>query len=246
MVKQIQQTDEFYSYDTSPFDIFDAPDYYDSDEQLVLIACLLLLEQRYRLLSSISSSRLLDEIQSLTESFRNELKDTATRKLDDFTYNEFVKELDEWSIPISGYVEHDTTINKVLTQSIDNLCNQLRDELQLKALYHEMGLATEIFDVKPNFRRASQKLKDCVGDALLKGKEKNHRNILKFVYGNGKLYRWLCVNDLKTCDWCLYQQSLPPRPIDEIPYDHQHGRCELEPVDATYSDNYYLLLANLL
>ena len=243
MVSQIQLTDEFYHVDDDPFDIFDAPDYFTSDEQLVLIAVLLLLEQRYRLLSGMSSSRILSEIDNIINSFHKELKDTALSKLDDYTYNEFIKELEDWSIPVTGYVIRDNVMDSVLSQSITNLCNQLRDELKLKALYHDKGLTDDIIDVKPNFRRASKKIKDAVGDALIKGKEINHRRILEFVYGTSKLYRWLTMNDNKVCDWCLYQQSLPPRPLSEIPYDHNHGRCVLDPIDTTYSDEYYLLLA---
>ena len=75
----------------------------------------------------------------------------------------------------------------------------------------------------------------------------SHRRILRFVYGSDTLYRWLTMNDNRVCEWCRYQESLPPRPLDEIPYDHNHGRCELDPVDDSYSDEYYLLLAgNLL
>lgn len=247
MVSLIQLTDEFYSEDDEPLDIFNAPDYYDTDEQLVLIACLLLLEQRYRLLQSMTPSRMVSEIDSIIASFKKELKKTAIDKLRDCTYDYFVTELNEWDIPVKGYVSYDNFMNDILTQSITNLTNQLGDELKLKAKYHQKGLTDDILDVKPNFRRASNKLKDCLGDAILKNKEKNHRNILKFVYGTDKLYRWFTVNDSKVCDWCLYQQSLPPRPLDEIPYDHLHGRCELDPIDLTYSDEYYLLLArNLL
>lgn len=245
MVSQIQLTNEFYSYDDEPFDIFDAPSYYESDEQLVLIACLLLLEQRYRLLQSMTSSRLVAEIDNIMTSFKKELKDTATNKVDNHVYENFIDELTDWNIPLDT-INFDKSIDVILNQSITNLCNQLHDELKLKGMYHREGYTDDILDIKPNFRRASNKLKDCVGDALLKGKEKNHRNILKFVYGTDKLYRWLCVNDSRTCDWCLYQQSLPPRPIEEIPYDHQHGRCVLDPIDTTYSDEYYLILASLI
>ena len=247
MVKQIQMTDEFYTYDYDPLDIFDAPDYYDVDEQLVLIACLLLLQQRFQLLQSMSPERVLDEIDGIIKSFNIELNDTALNKLESHIYDTFISELDDWSIPRTGYVEMDTSISKVLTQSIKNMTSQLGEELRLKALYHSMGLTDDVFDVKPNFRRASQKIKDSVGDALIKGKEMSHRRILRFVYGSDTLYRWLTMNDNRVCEWCRYQESLPPRPLDEIPYDHNHGRCELDPVDDSYSDEYYLLLAgNLL
>ena len=247
MVRQIQLTNEFYSDDDSDtVGIFDVPDYFDSDEQLVLIAVLLLLEQRFRLFQSMSSERIISEVDSLMESFRTELTDTALSKLNDYIYDEFINELNDWSIPVEGYVSLDYSINDILTQSIDNMITQLQGELKLKAMYNNMGLTDKSVDVKPNFNRASNKLKDAMADALIKGKEINHRRILEFVYGTSKLYRWFTVNDDKVCDWCLYQQSLPPRPLSEIPYDHNHGRCVLDPIDTTYSDEYYLLLARML
>ena len=84
---------------------------------------------------------------------------------------------------------------------------------------------------------------DAVGNNLIHGKEKSRRNVLKFVYGEDKLYRWLTMNDSRVCEWCLIQQSLPPRTIDEMPLDHPRGRCTIDPIDEEYSDMYYLMLA---
>ena len=47
--------------------IFTAPTYFETDEQLVLIACLMLLEQRYRLLQSMTLQDIVDEIEEIME-----------------------------------------------------------------------------------------------------------------------------------------------------------------------------------
>ena len=36
---------------------------------------------------------------------------------------------------------------------------------------------------------------------------------------------------------------MPPRTLREMPLDHWNGRCEHEPVDYMYSNEYMLLLA---
>jgi hypothetical protein len=36
---------------------------------------------------------------------------------------------------------------------------------------------------------------------------------------------------------------MPPRTLREMPLDHWNGRCDHEPVDYTYSDEYYVMLA---
>ena len=245
MVKQIQDTDEFYEPyddDDDPLTIFSAPTYYTTDEQLILIACLMVLEQRYRLLQSMSPSDVVEEIESIISSLNDELVDVAQRRATNHLMD-YLKELREFfSIP-EGYIDIDTSMIDIMIDSIRGLTNQLRDELIVKSKFFVDNMSKDSFNILPNFKRAVKKLVDAVGSNLIHGKEKTKRNTYKFVYGRDKLYRWLCVNDMKTCSWCLMQQSLPPRTIDEMPLDHPHGRCELEPIDYTYSNEYYLMLA---
>jgi len=245
MVKQIQTTDEFYEPyddDDDPLSVFSAPTYYETDEQLVLIACLMILEQRYRLLQSMSPSDVVEEIESIISSLDVELKDTARIRVTNHLESYLKELMSDFSIP-DGYVSIDTSMISIMEDSINGLTNQLRDELKVKSKFFRDNMSKDSFDILPNFKRAVKKLVDAVGSNLIWGKEKTKRNTYKFVYGKDKLYRWLTVNDLKVCQWCLTQQSLPPRTLDEIPLDHIHGRCELEPIDYTYSDEYYLMLA---
>ena len=245
MVKQMQDTDEFYEpYDDDDdlLSVFSAPTYYDTDEQLVLIACLMILEQRYRLLQSMSPSDVVEEVENIISSLDMELKDTARVRVSNHLESYLKELMADFSIP-DGYVSIDTSMLDIMEDSLSGLTNQLRDELKVKSKFFRDNMSKDSFDILPNFKRAVKKLVDAVGSNLIWGKEKTKRNTYKFVYGKDKLYRWLCVNDMKTCSWCLAQQSLPPRTIDEMPLDHIHGRCELEPIDYTYSDEYYLMLA---
>lgn len=244
MVKLIQENDEFYesSDDDDPLNVFSAPSYFDTDEQLVLIACLMILEQRYRLLQSMSPSQVVDELEEIMDSLLSDLDNMAYSQTESHIKSYFESLLEDYSIPV-GYVDMDYSMLELLEDGIDNLVNQLNGELRVKAKFFRDNMSKDSFDVLPNFKRAVRKLVDTVGSNLIHGKEKSKRNIYEFVYGEDKLYNWLTANDDKVCSWCLAQQSLPPRTIDEMPLDHMHGRCELEPIDYTYSDDYYLMLA---
>ncbi len=245
MVSRIQEIEEYYESDDEddPLSIFVAPTYYDIDEQLVLIACLMLLEQRYRLLQSMSPSEVVEEVDEIVNSLYSELSNTAYEKSMSHIQDYFDELLDDFNIPRSGYVNADTSMLDIMTDSISGLVNQLGDELKVKSKFFRDNLSKDNFNILPNFKRAVQKLVDAVGNNLIYGKEKSKRNVYKFVYGEDKLYRWLCVNDMKTCNWCLMQQSLPPRTIDELPLDHPNGRCSIDPIDYAYSDEYYIMLA---
>lgn len=244
MVKQVQYIDEYYHSDDEEEDdyLFYAPTYLDVDEQLVVVACLMLLEQRYRVLQSMSPQRIVEEIDDIIDSLNMELTSTALDKVDATVKRYFDGLLKEYSIP-SSYVNQDISMYPIIKESINTLCNQLKGEIKQKAMFFIDNLSKDDFNILPNIKRAVQKIVDAVGSNLIYSKEKSSRNVDKFVYGEDKLYYWLTANDDRVCAWCRMQESLPPRTLDEMPLDHPWGRCELEPVDYLYSNEYMLLLA---
>lgn len=243
MVAQIQYIDEYYhdSDDDDEF-LFYAPTYFDVDEQLVIVACLMLLEQRYRVLKSMTLQRIVDEIDDIMDSLNRELTDTALSKIDSTVYDYFNKLMDDYNVP-NKYVEQDTSMYDIITESINTLCNQLKGEIKQKSMFFDDNMSNTDFSILPNFKRAVQKTVDAVGNNLIYSKVKSRRNVYEFVYGEDKLYYWLTANDDKVCSWCWMQASLPPRTLREMPLDHPHGRCVEEPVDYNYSDEYYIMLA---
>lgn len=241
MVKQLQTIDEYYEDEDDDL-TFAPPSYFESDERLVLIAVLMLLEQRYRLLSSMTPQDIVDEIDEIMDSFQTELLTTAEAKVDSAVWDSLLKELIEWNIPIMGYVEQDTSMYPIMVMSLTGLVNQLRDELKVKAQFFNDNMSKGDFIIIPNFKRAVQKIIDGVGNNLIYAKEKSHRRVLKFVYGDDALFKWYHMNDEKVCDWCIAQGREPPRRIDDWELDHPHGRCILEPVENIYSADYYALL----
>lgn len=241
MVRQIQKIDEYYdpySDDDDPLGIFFAPDYYTSDEQLVLIACLMLLEQRYKLMQSMTPQKVLDEIDGIIKSLKKELKTTAIEKVHSCVYDYFTEKLIEFGIPQHGYVTQDTSMDSIIKQSIDNLCNQLKDELKLKAMFFIDNMSNSDFNVLPNFARAVQKLNDGIGNNLIYSKEKSLRNIEEFVYDEDVLWLWVTKMDSKVCEWCREQEMQPPRLLKDMPLDHPKGRCSKVPLWTAYSTNY--------
>lgn len=241
MVKQLQTIDEYYEDEDDDL-TFAPPSYFESDERLVLIAVLMLLEQRYRLLSSMTPQDIVDEIDEIMDSFQSELLTTAEAKVDSAVWDSLLKELIEWNIPVMGYVEQDTSMYPIMVMSLTGLVNQLRDELKVKAQFFNDNMSKGDFSIIPNFKRAVQKIIDGVGNNLIYAKEKSHRRVLKFVYGDDALFKWYHMNDEKVCDWCIAQGREPPRRIDDWELDHPHGRCILEPVENIYSADYYALL----
>ena len=244
MVKQFQTIEEYYDGEDDDL-FFYPPSTKDDDEQLVLLACLLILERYFNQLQSMTPEAILDEIDEKMESLRSELYETAITKVDSTVWESFMDELIQWNIPIFGKVTQDTSMYESIRVSINSLTNQLRDEIVTKATFFKDNMSKDDFTIAPNFKRAIKKVNDAVGNNLQYSKEKSHRKILKFVYGDDKLYRWYSAHLPNTCEWCLMQEKKKPRKIDEWELDHPNGHCVLDPVDRTYSDEYYLILSEM-
>lgn len=244
MVKQYQMIEEYYYLDDDKdlTSMFYAPTYYTSEEQLIILSCLRLLEERFHLLQSMTLEQIIDEIDSIMGSLQTELSDNAERKVSEYIFEYLMTVLDVYGIP-EGYVEEDTSMIPLMLLSLDGMVNQLHYEIKSKALFFKDNLTNSEFDITSNFKRAVQKTNDAVGNNLVYSEEKNRRSVYDFVYGKDKLYRWLTMNDDKVCDWCRLQEKMPPRLLEEIPMDHPHGRCTIEPIDYEYSDEYKILLA---
>lgn len=244
MVAQIQEFEEYYdlSEDEDDDELFYAPTRFDIDEQLVIVACLMLLEQRYRVLKSMSPERVQDEVEAMIDSLNSELKSTAIDKIDSTVWDYFDKIMSDFNIP-DKYVSQDTSMYPIVEESINTLCNQLKGELKQKSMFFVDNLTKDTFNILPNFKRAVRKVIDAVGGNLIYSKEKSKRNVEEFVYGKDKLYYWITANNDKVCEWCRMQEALPPRTLSEMPLDHWNGHCEHEPVDYTYSDEYMIMLA---
>lgn len=245
MVKQIQTVDEYYDPyddDDDPLAIFYAPTRFETDEQLVIVACLLLLQQRYMVMKSMTPQQIVDEIDSIMSSLETELVATATQKVTNHTQDYLNHLLVDYAIPL-GYINIDASMIEIMNDSIKGMINQLGDELKVKGKFFVDNMSKDDFDILPNFKRAVKRVIDAVGINTIYSKEKSKRKVKEFVYGEDKLYTWITANDDKVCEWCRIQEKLPPRTLAEMPLDHPWGRCDQEPINPTYSDEYYIMLA---
>lgn len=246
MVKQIEEIIDYYNLDEDDDDqyLFYAPTYFQTDEQLAIVACLIILERNYRVLKSMTPSQVVDEVEKLIDAMNSELTATAVSQIDTANRRFFEEYMVKYAIPLGkGYVSRDTSMYDIVEQSLNTMTDMLKGELKQKAMFFDDNLTKDVFNVLPNFKRAVRRTVDAVGGNLIYSKEKSKRNVEEFVYGKDKLYYWLTANDSKVCAWCRMQESLPPRTLREMPLDHWNGRCEHEPVDYTYSDEYMLMLA---
>ena len=245
MVKQIQETEEYYQSDEEdddPHSLFYAPSYYEIDEQLVIVACLMILEQRYRVMESMTPQEVLNNVDEIVESLNKELSKTAIDKTDATVKTYFDNIMRDYSIP-SKYVSQDTSMYRILDESINTLCSQLQGELKQKSMFFVDNMSKDDFNILPNFKKAIRKIIDAVGSNIIYSKEKSKRNVEEFVYGEDKLYYWITANNDRVCEWCRMQESLPPRTLREMPLDHWNGHCTHEPVDYMYSNEYMIMLA---
>lgn len=214
---------------------------YDSDEQIVILTCLNLLEKYYELYQSLTPEEILNRVDDDIEVLTNELSTTAISNINSEVALGFIEELNSYFIP-EDYMTPDSVVDEVVILGLIAGMNQLRDDLKAKATYYIQYRLSTVFNIDPNFKRAINKISDVVGNNLFIAKEAGHRQISRFVYGNETLYRWRCVMDARTCTVCRALSREAPKPLDEWPYDHPHGRCTLEPVNPTYSEDYLLLL----
>ena len=196
------------------------------------------------MLKSMTPSQVVDEVEELIDAMNSELTATAVSQIDTANRRFFEEFMSKYAVPLGkGYVSRDTSMYDIVEQSLNTMTDMLKGELKQKAMFFDDNLTKDTFSVLPNFKRAVRRTIDTVGGNLIFSKEKSKRNVEEFVYCKDKLYYWLTANDPKVCSWCRMQESLPPRTLREMPLDHWNGRCEHEPVDYTYSDEYMLMLA---
>lgn len=151
MVQEIQSTDEFYLDDYLPLD-FAPNDAYDSDEQFVILMCLLLLKEYYEEYSKTPLEDLINTIEKDMEELNTKLSTEGMEYIKQAVDKTFSSELDSYKIPENTISPNYNEL--VILAGFQALVNQLRDDLKAKALYYAENLGKTPFDLKPNFRRA--------------------------------------------------------------------------------------------
>lgn len=138
---------------------------------------------------------------------------------------------------------------EVVTQSIKDICSELKREIGLQLKVHEdINYKASDFSIKAKLDKGAKKLKKAGKFTAGRLRQKTERAYQDFQNKPQTLYKWQCsYNRNVPCAWCEYQQLQPPRPIDDWEYDHPNGHCTLVPVNGAeaYSDD-YLAIAEFL
>lgn len=133
-------------------------------------------------------------------------------------------------------VDYSTTVD-VLDETIKTILEQLKSDAKMKVrVWKDRNYVAKDFNLKPNFKRAINRLNQGFRYTTNTLSQKTDRTIQKFVYKTDK-FVWVCYGR-HPCGWCIDQSKIPPRLIDEIPYDHINGYCGVEPSDTKYSTEY--------
>lgn len=226
MVSQTQMSNEFYDYDLPKTESE------DDDLTLLFLATLAKFYDKYM---ARPPSYVLKHIDEDAKQLENDLKDIFNSN--NFINAIFLKVMDRDGI---------TEIEKVTDLNIDNevkltkevviativaAVDQLRCDLIIKArVWEDMHKLAEEFDIKVNYLRTVKRMRDAGRYYNTMVSQKIERESLKTVYGKKVEAIWVCYGK-NPCDWCLSQQSMPPRPIDEWEFDHIGGFCGLKVVE---------------
>lgn len=212
----------------------------DDDSEVLILLLLSILQETYEKYSSKSPEHVISNIDKDIENLKKELLD-----LFDERYNEYVDKvvevnLDEYLIPISHskLIEYDiVTTEKVFRETVDSLLSQLRLDAKTKALvWIDTGKPLTDFELDTHFRKATLKLRNAGTYYTQMVNSKIRRGVLDFVYKEAT-YDWICYGH-NPCAWCIEQSKMPPRPLDEIPFDHMYGYCGIALHEGTYSKEY--------
>lgn len=122
------------------------------------------------------------------------------------------------------------TTKKVAETTIKNTIKSLRDEIKLNIQVVKDQNNEELFNLEPKLKDAIKRIKNTVKYQTGMAFQKIRRSVYDFKYGKDATYRWVTQGDAKVCFWCRQQEKMPPRKLEDIPFDHMNGRCGIEPV----------------
>ena len=130
------------------------------------------------------------------------------------------------------------TTKKVAETTIKNIIQSLRNEIKLNIQVVKDQNNEELFNLEPKLKDAIKRIKNTVKYETGMVFQKIRRSVYDFRYGKDATYKWVTQGDAKVCFWCRQQERMPPRKLEDIPFDHINGRCGIEPVSARATAEY--------
>lgn len=229
-------------------DLFDYKEYDgDLDEKDYGLAIMMLLEDFTRKYSSKSYTYIekhIDEDLAKLEEKLLQLNSKQFEKYEDATRKNQLLVND---VPTNKQkqvnLKYDlATTKKVAETTIKNTIKSLRDEIKLNIQVVKDQNNEELFNLEPKLKDAIKRIKNTVKYETGMAFQKIRRSVYDFKYGKGATYRWVTQGDAKVCFWCRQQEKMPPRKLEDIPFDHMNGRCGIEPVsDRAVAEYNYIV-----
>lgn len=249
MVSEVPSFEEFFGLTENGLSYADWVEEKEDDEDIALMinAVLVILQEFY------NEHRYDTEKEWVKESLKREfntlnkeLYNTTLEMIDDYIETVHERFNNQYNIP-QGRVEAEVYYDDVINSGIDSVVNQLYDEIKNKAdFYNTMILATGVFTIEANFRRAIKRLSNIIKNNAHHGEKIVERKYMEFIYGEDALFDWV-TSGRNTCEWCYAVESLNPQPLSALPVDHINGGCRIVPHDPTqFSDEYNDLMGWLI
>ena len=229
---------------TNLADLFDYKEYDgDLDEKEYGLAIMMLLQDFTKKYSSKPYSYIEKHFDDDCKRLEEKLLQVNEKQFEKYENAMRRNQLLAQDVPTNKHklvnLKYDLKITKqVMETTIKNIITSLRNEVKLNIqVVKDMG-DVDSFNLEPKLREAIKRVKNTVKYGTGMGFQKIRRSVYDFKYGKDATYRWVTQGDSQVCFWCRAEERKPPRPLDELPFDHMNGRCGIEPVSARATAEY--------
>ena len=231
---------------TNLADLFNYKEYEgDLDEKEYGLAILMLLQDFTKKYSSKSYSYIekhFDEDCVKLEEKLLQLNDKQFQKYENATVK---GQLLTIGVPANKHkqvnLKYDVAATKkVMETTIKNAIRTLRDEIKLNIQVVKDRNDEDSFNLEPKLKDTIQRVKRTIEYGTNMMFQKIRNSAYSFKYGPEAKYKWVTKGDSAVCFWCRAEERKPPRRLEDLPFDHMHGRCGIEPANerATAEYNY--------
>lgn len=219
MSSQNQMSNDFYDFSYSNLN--------KNDDDELTIAFLMTLLSFYDKYMAKSPKYILEHIDE-------DIKKLQSNLLSDLSKYDIQQRINEIQEKINYYekIEYNSTETDDVTKStIQAIVSQLKQDITTKALvWIDLSQDIQEFNIKANYERAITRLRDTASYYDKITYQKIQRELYLKKNGSSQKYKWVCYGK-RPCAWCIDQAKIPPRIIEEIPFDHINGECGIEPVN---------------
>lgn len=229
---------------TNLADLFDYKEYDgDLDEKEYGLAIMMLLQDFTKKYSSKPYSYIEKHFDDDCKRLEEKLLQANEKQFEKYAIAMRRNQLLAQDVPTNKHklvnLKYDLKITKqVMETTIKNIITNLRNEVKLNIqVVKDMG-DEDSFNLEPKLREAIKRVKNTVKYGTGMGFQKIRRSVYDFKYGKDATYKWVTQGDSQVCFWCRAEERKPPRPLDELPFDHMNGRCGIEPVSARATAEY--------